>query len=280
MITNFKIYEKLGYNEEVSKLADYVWDLYKQGEREIDLIEYCKKNMSVQFNTLYLEDDNSNAVNGIMYVDRDFYNETSNNKIVINNSHKPTKSRIEHELKHIWDYIKGVKQLKDDEKLIYFKNININDEYVKSFIKIIYFIERVEIEAYFQQDIRYYKDNKNKFKNFDAFFKRSYLQRIYKFISEFDINYIVDNISEVKKQAIINMYYNNIKDNESYNAERFDSFLKKCRKYISNIFKKDDNVKIYSDEEINKFFDKFKKEVEYKKKVYLKYIGRLYSYFN
>ena len=27
-------------------------------------------------------------------------------------------------------------------------------------------------------------------------------------------------------------------------------------------------------------FDKFKKEIENKKKVYLKYIGRLYSYFN
>jgi hypothetical protein len=53
MIKRFKIFERLGYNEEVSKLAEYVWKLYKQGEREIDLSEYTKKNMSIFVNKLF-----------------------------------------------------------------------------------------------------------------------------------------------------------------------------------------------------------------------------------
>lgn len=280
MITTFKIYERLGYNDEVSKLADYVWILYKKGQRKIDLSDYCKKNMSVQFNILYIEEVNDTNENGVMYVDKNFYIKTNNNKIVINTIYKPTLSRLEHELKHIWDYIKDVKQLKDDDKFIYFKNINMNDEYVKSFIKILYYIERVEIEAYYQQDIRYYNDNKNKFKNFDTFLKNSYLQRIYSFITKYDIKYIIDNISDVKKQGIMNIYYSNIKNIKLENLNNFDKFYNKFKEYCLSLLDKNSDIKIYSDDEVNNFFNKFKKEIEDKKKVYLKYIGRLYSFFN
>jgi hypothetical protein len=55
--------------------------------------------------------------------------------------------------------------------------------------------------------------------------------------------------------------------------------LREWKKDFINYFYPN-KFKMYSDEEINKFFNKFKKEIEIKKKIYLRYIGRLYAYFS
>lgn len=292
MILKFKIFEKLGYNEEVSKLTDYIWKLYKQGEREIDLNEYSKKNMSIFINKLFIEDykDKKNNARMAALYNNVYYKNTKNFKITINKISRPTIMSLEHELKHMYDFIKkggDLFRIKDKQLLAHFGDMSVKDDYnVSIFFYIMYIIEMSEIEAYYHGDVRNFKENKKRFKNdIRKFIKYSRLQDNLNYINENNITDILSKINRKDKNDIINLYYIIKKDRKKfYNLEgfkyRFELFKEKIKEFLEDMMVLSDDYIDYSDNEMDKFYNKFIKEVEKKKKIYLKYIGRLYAYFN
>jgi hypothetical protein len=291
MITNFKIYERLGYNEEVAKLTDYCWNLYKQGERIIDLSEYSKNNLSIYINKLEIEEYNDKDDNTRMLVlyNNVYYKNTKNIVLQINKAITPHIISFEHEIKHIYDFIKNggdYFKIKDKNLLGPYVDLNTTEKNLDIFLYIMYIIEMSEIEAWYHADIKNYTLNKHKFKTIENFVKISRLNKNYQYLKKNDLKILLDKVSNKDKNDFINLYYKvkfNIK--KFFNLEGFKHNYENFKLYITNILKdlnliKDEYSKEYTEEEINKFFNKFIKEVEYKKKIYLKYIGRIYSYFN
>jgi hypothetical protein len=289
-IIRFDVFEKLGYSEEVSNLSEYVWNLYKKGERIIDLSDYSRRNMSIRIHLLFLEDykDPNDSRSMVTLHSNVEYRKTKNIEIRINTMFRPTIMSLEHELKHAYDFIKGGKdyfKMKDSKHLGQFTEIKSENEFTDKFIYIMYLIQINEIVAYYHSDIRNYKQNKHKFKNnIRKFIKYSSLNHFYKYINDNDISEIIKNIPREEKNDVMNLYYYINKHDKKYfnlGEERFkfEKFKDKIRDFFKKILNIKDYVE-YSDEEIDIFYKKFEIEVERKKKVFLKYIGRLYSYFS
>jgi hypothetical protein len=288
MITNFQIFERLGYNEEVSKLAEYVWSLYKQGEREID-VSNITKNMSFFINKIIIEEYVKNIKTRMTaYFTTSVYYKTKNVKIKINKFHKPTLMDLEHEIKHFYDDIVAGGFLKSKDS-IKFSPFNVlyaeDDEILDTFFYIMYIINLREIQAYYHSDMRNFKKNKHKFNNnIRKFLKYCRLQENLDFLNKNNIKDIINKISIEDKKILVKYYYTirsriKIEEDEKFNfISKLKLFGIKVREFL------DDydiiNIKNISESEIDKFFNKLEKEVEKKKKVYLKYIGRLYAYFN
>lgn len=280
MILNFKAFEKLGYNEDVAKLAEYVWGEYKNGNYAIDLSEYSKENLPFFINKLEIReynDPNCDATMSALYDDR-YYRKTKNFVITINKDTEPIISVMEHELKHLYDYLMiggRYTDLKDAKKTRPLLAITSKNDNINNFLYIIYLIQTTEIAAFYHDDIRKYKSNE--YDNFKEFLPDSKLNKALDNLCEFNINEIISNISKSDKIDIISVYY---EVSNKYELLDYDGLRLKYEKYkkdILNYFKKKPT---YSDEQIDRFFNKIKKEVEIKKKVYRKYIERLWSYFN
>lgn len=286
MIKKYSLFEKLGYNEEISKLTDYVWNLYKKGYRIIDLKEYSKNNMSIEIDKLYIEDykDINDDSRMKIYFNDLFYKKYKSVKILVNKSNRPFIPSMEHELKHLYDFIKNggeYLKVKDKSKIGYFglfPNIDKIDK-IDIFLKIIYIMEMNEIEAYFHSDIRNYNTNKKKFKNINNYIRYSRLRINYLFLKNNNIKDIISKMKYEDKILIIELY-NKIKDEIKLEYKyKFYIFRDKIKEEIKNIlFRKEE--KKYTKEEIDCFFNKLIKDFERKKKIYLKYIGKLWSYFN
>lgn len=296
MIKNFQLFERLGYNEEVSKLAEYVWNLYKKGERVIDLKEYSENNMSIDVNKIYINDyrdDDDKTFMKILF-NNVVYEKDKSIRISINKS--ATRGFIpsmEHELKHMYDFIKGggkYIRIKDKKKLGPFNQIVIDKEVpsdiieeIDNFLYIMYIIEMNEIEAYLHSDIRNYMKNKHKYKDISKYIKYSRLNHNYEYLKENDIKEIISKIPDKYKSDIISTYteiYKEVKYHDMSDSRyKFEIFKEKVIKNIKDIFIIN-KEKEYTKEEIDNFYNPLIKEVEKKKKVYLRYIGRLWAYFN
>lgn len=279
MILNFKAFEKLGYNEDVAKLAEYVWREYKNGNYAIDLSEYSKENLPFFINKLWIETISvKNGTTMTADYDDERYRKTKDFVIIINKFYKPNLPTLEHELKHMYDYlVRGGKyaNLKDANNLRPLLTISSDDDIVMKLLYIIYISEMTEIEAFYQGDISTYRNHKSRFKNLKSFIKGSRVNYNLKKLNEYDLDEIFSKLDRNDKIAIINIY-----NNVDYKLLDYDGLRLKYEKYkkdILNYFKKKPT---YSDEQIDRFFNKIKKEVEIKKKVYRKYIERLWSYFN
>jgi len=292
MIKEFKIFERLGYNDEVSKLAEYIWKLYKQGEKVIDLSEYSKDNMTIFVNKIFINEykDKENNTRMSVLFDNVYYKKTKNFKIKINKSSKPTIMTLEHELKHMYDFIKrggDYLKIKDKNFIAPFNSmISEEDENLKIFFHIMYIIEMSEIEAFYHGDMRNFKENKHKYKNnIRTFIKYSRLKNNLDFLNEYNITKLLSKIDRNEKNNIINLYHKIKKEKEKFmNLDGFkykvETFKDKIKEFLVNMDILSDNYIEYTNEEINLFYYQFEKEIEKKKKVYLKYIGRLFAYFN
>lgn len=286
MIKRFQLFERLGYNEEVSKLAEYVWGLYKKGERVIDLRNY---NKSIDLNTIYIEEINDKKdKSGMSFIYNGYkYKKDKSVRIEINKFYKPQISSMEHEIKHIYDLIKrgGFSEMKDKKKLGAFTSM-YDDEIkeINTFLYIMYITEMNEIEAYYHSDIRNYKKNQHKFKNINKFLKYSRLQKNLDYLNKNDITEILSKITDEYKGYIMDAYEKINSDSDKYSGlseleYKFIDFKEKIINYIKDNFLTTKD-KEYTEKEINKFYNSLIKEVEKKKKVYLRYIGRLWAYFN
>ena len=289
MIVKFSIFERLGYNEEVSKLAEYVWKLYKEGQREIDLSQYSKDNMSIYVNKLFLDEYRDNSTQSRMSImfDNILYKNKKDLVIKVNKKYPQTIMTLEHELKHIYDYIKtgaDYRKMKDRQFIGVFNQISSEDENTQNFLYIMYIIEMTEITAFFHSDIRNFKENRHKFKNdIKKYIKYSRLKQNLDFINENDITELISKINKNEKNGMMNCYYE-IQNNKLYNLigfeYKFEVFKNKIMEILRNMSILPGKYKQYSDEEIDRFYRKFEKEVERKKKIYRKYIDRLYAYFS
>lgn len=284
----FKLFERLGYNEEVSQLAEYIWKLYKQGERVIDLNEYSKKNMSISINKLFIDEYSNRNIGRKMtaWFNTSKYYKTKNIEISVNKFHRPTLMSFEHEIKHIYDFIKsgGFLKMKDKIKLSPFSEISSSDENVDILFYIMYIIEMNEIEAYYHSDIRNFKENKHKFNNdIKKYLKYSRLQSNLNYLNDNDIKDIVDEISKDDKNVILKLYYllqkyYKINQDKILNTTSKIKILGiKFRKFLDD---HDINIKHFTEQEVDNFYKSLEKEVERKKKIYRRYIERLYSYFS
>lgn len=281
MILNFKAFEKLGYNEDVAKLAEYVWREYKKGNYAIDLSEYSKENLPFFINKLWIETINiENGTPMTADYDDELYRKTKDFVIIINKFYKPNIICLEHELKHMYDYlIRGGRyvNLKDANNLRPLLTISSDDEVVIKLLYIIYISEMTEIEAFYQGDIRSYRNNKGRFKNLKSFIKASRTNYNFKKLNEYDLDEIFSKLDRNDKIAIMNIYYN---VSNNYDLLDYDGIRLKYEWYKKNILNYFKKKPTYSDEQIDRFFNNIKKQVEIKKKVYRKYIERLWSYFN
>jgi len=221
MVTKFSIFERLGYNDEVSNLAEYVWKKYKEGERTINLSEYTSKNMTIFVNNLYIveyKNSDSNTRMSVTFNNKN-YEKTKDFKIEINRGYRPTLMSMEHELKH---------KYKDIKNYIKYSRLKANLDYL----------------------------NKN------------------------NLNLIIDKISVYDKQIIMKFYYDNLRKDKNMDLGnvklKFEDFKSKFMKFLRNNFISD---VYFTSQEIDKFYN-FEKEIEKKKKVYQRYIERLYSYFS
>lgn len=295
MIKRFKIFERLGYSEEVSKLADYVWKKYKegqikmllqQGQLDIDLSDYTKNNMSIFINKLIIDEYRDKNSGTRMTACFGTYPKTKNVKITINKVYKPTIMSLEHELKHFYDFIKAGNYLyaKDQKLLGAFQSLSTTDKWIKKFIKLMYYLETLEIEAYYHSDIRNFAENKHKFKNnIKHYIKYSRLQYNLNYINDIDFKGLLFLIDKNDKEAILRLFHDTndqyeIMFNKSGINQKYNNFKRKFLEYLRDAAIL--NNKTYSEEKVEKFFDRLEKEVEKKKKVYLKYIDRLVSYFS
>lgn len=290
MIIDFKIFERLGYNEEVSKLAEFVWTKYKEGEREIDLSEYSKNNLTIFINKLIIVEFHENSdARMSAYYDNSFYKKTKNFKITINKKFRTTLMSLEHELKHMFDFIKAGGEflnVKDKKLLSPFNIMSSNDKFISKFFLIMYYIQITEIEAYYHSDIRNFKNNKHKFNNnIKTYIKYSRLKNILNLLTKYDLKGNLFSIQKNDKLAIMNYYYQNLDRFKKYMSLsdtkfKITTMFDNVKKFLQKIYILPDDWKNYSDEEIDRFFKRFEKEIENKKGVYKKYINRLYSYFN
>lgn len=288
MITKFKLYEeKLGYSDEVGILTDFVWDRYKNYKYNLekdfvmDLSEITK-NMSFKINILKIKMcENEDFAMRAEFIGEEY----RKNKVVIlyqNIGYKKSKGFLEHELKHIYRFL-----MTNRRDPSYFKAIITEKEFYSDFIEVMYAVDFEEIQSYYQQDVRYYKEKGGRFRNFKYFLKGSNLNRWYSILKNFDINGY-KNLSNEENSRFINIY-NEIKDELNlrykYEDKRIFKFIKnilKSPKDIVSIMNKYNfsyDVK-HTDDQIDRFFQKFGKEIERAKKIYLSYFGKLYAYFN
>ena len=102
-----------------------------------------------------------------VYYDTLKYKKTKNLKMDINRFHRPTLASFEHEIKHLYDFIKsdGFLKMKDKILLSPFNELSTEDTNIDKFLYIMYIIEMNEIEAYYHSDVRNFKDNNHKFNN-------------------------------------------------------------------------------------------------------------------
>lgn len=280
MILNFKTFEKLGYNEDVAKLTEYVWNEYKNGNYIIDLSNYSKENLPFFINKLELREynDSDDGFTMSALYDDIYYRKTRNFVITINISTEPTISVMEHELKHMYDYlITGGKyiKLKDAKKTRPLLSIISKNDNINSFLYIIYLIQTTEIAAFYHDDIRRYKSNE--YEDFKEFLPNSKLNRALNNLCEFNISEIISNISKSDKIDIMYVYYDSFGKYELLDYYGLRLKYETYKKKLLNYFTKKPK---YSDEQIDRFFNNIKKDIEIKKKLYRKYIERLWSYFN
>lgn len=289
LFKNNSIFERLGYNEEVSKLTEYVWSLYKKGVKEIDLDEYSKKNMSIYINKLIIREYNNKDDQTMMAALYNHQRYVKEKKFIIeiNRSSKPSMMSLEHEIKHMYDFIKAecdLYKLKDKKLLGPFLDVYSTNEDVEKFLYTMYITEMNEIVAWYHADVRNFKNNRHKYKNdIRKFIKYSRLQNNLNYLNGTDINEIINNISIEDKNAIMNIYFEHIEKFEKFFKlmgieYKYEHYKDKIKKFLKNLYS--NPQKQYTEKEIEAFFNRFKKEVERKKKIYLKYIGRLYSIFS
>jgi hypothetical protein len=287
MITKFNIFERLGYNDDVSKLAEYIYTQYNKKERKIDLREYSKKNLPFFINAIEIDEYYDEENNSPMSVDfKDgYYQKTKNIILKINIFYDVKLSSLEHEMKHVYDYlitggdVSKLNNYKDVGKFtrLVFANVNKN---IDDFLRLLYFINQQEITAYYQQDVKIFKEEKNRYIDIDEYLKNSKLYQIYTYLKNNDMYDLIDSMTEIEKLSIMNISDNIDKADIERNKVKG---LKKYVKYLKDkIIKKSEEQEytIYKTEEINNFFNKYVDLFDKQKKEYLRYIGRLHSYFN
>ena len=110
---------------------------------------------------------------------------------------------------------------------------------------------KLELDAFYHTDIKKYETDKEKYDNIKDFIdKDSKLNLILNYFKEYDIKDIINKIPTNVKENIKTEY-----------------FSKKGKIFNFNI-------------DTDKFFNKIIQYVENRKKEYIKYIGKLYTYFN
>jgi MFS superfamily sulfate permease-like transporter len=189
-------------------------------------------------------------------------------------------------IKHLYDFIKsgGFLKMKDKIKLSPFTGMTTSDKNIYKLLYIMYIIEMNEIEAYYHSDIRNFKENKHKFNNdIKKYLKYCRLQRNLNYLNNNDIKDIVDEIPKADKNVIVKLYYSlqkeyKIRQEKIHNTASTIKILGiQFRKFLDN----NDIINIkYTEQEVDNFYKSLEKEVERKKKIYRRYIERLYSYFS
>jgi len=289
MITKYKVYEKLGYSDEVGIITDFIWNKYKDFDYNskkdfvIDLSELTK-DMSIKINKLKIEPvrDESFRMQAL-FLGKDY---ELNKNVVIKQSmkFKKIKSVLEHEIKHIYRYIKIGSESRNID---YFQGMSGELPFYQDLVLAMYAADPEEIQSFYQQDIRYYKEKSGRFRNFKYFLRGCNLNTWYSILKKFDIdnykkqtkedNILVMNIyNEIKDEVGLRLKYKN-KDIISNIKNIFKS--PKDIKSIINRYKFDYDVK-YTDEQIDRFYNQLKKDIERAKKLYLNYFGKLYAYFH
>jgi hypothetical protein len=247
--------------------------------------------MSIFVNKLFIKDYKDKKDTTRMFIRHNNvrYKNTKDILIFVNKKTPPTIMSMEHELKHMYDFIKSdgdISKMKDYNLLSPFTNISPeNDTNVADFFYIMYIIDKTEIDAFYHSDIRNFIEYKDKFKNdIKHYIKYCRLQKNLNFLNEHNFAEMMSKIKKKDKNDIINFYYTILKDKKKFmNLEgiklKYEQFKEKIKDFLKDTILHDDYVE-YTDEEIDQFYHQFEKEVEKKKKVYLKYIGRLFAYFN
>jgi hypothetical protein len=269
--------EKLGYREEVSLLTDFIWKKFKEGERKIDCREFAKNNLSFEIDTIYLDiikDSQSDAAMSIYYDDEE-YKLNKSALIDINIHYHPTIMCLEHEIKHLFDFIiNNADYLRTKKAFIPFQNFQKNDKLI-NIITVSYIVQTDEIGAYLHSDIRNYKKNKNKYKTVKKFVMHSSTYYNYKFLIDTDIRNDISSLTFQEKLEFMHVYDKLMHIIKYIEKKDFFSKLKSKIKELLKV--KDYEDKQYSEQQVDAFFNKFIKDIEIKKKLLLKNLGRLYT---
>ena len=280
MITTFRIFEKLGRIESVENITDIVWEEYKKSSVDKDFVMYDLESKDFKIKKLTIKHYYDPEVKTFATFTYESHIDKKGNYYVVitmNTDHKKDKTTLHHELIHAYEFLKvGADMFWSHNKdLEYFARMSIpgeteTDKFLDKFLDIMYYINLSEIIAYFNQDIKNFMEKRSRFKNVDAMIKNSFTYNRYENIKEFDI----EEIRTFNKELVasfIEVYYEIRKDKLGPKNK-----LEEFKRWFLDKLSIDYGQKIkVTDNEIDNFIKKFKEEIEFKKRVYLKYIGRL-----
>ena len=272
---NFKLFEKLGRMDDVEKTTDIIWEEYKNApdDKPFEMENITSGDFKIKKITINHYNDNERDTHMSFL----FRSKIDNGDYYIymtrNTFYKKLKTELHHELVHAYEYlkVKANRYNTPDKSLEPFDRIQTNDEVLEQFLYIMYLIDSHEIKAFYNESISFIKDNKQKFRKFQDILKNTELYKNYQYIKEFNID-VIGNSTSI--EGFVELYYD-IRRNRFLKTENLLTIgFKYYKNYFLSLFKKKKVTKI-SDNEIGKFIGKFKKEIEFKKRIYIKYIGRL-----
>jgi hypothetical protein len=135
---------------------------------------------------------------------------------------------------------------------------------MQKFLKIMYYIQFHEIEAYYQYDLKKLKDEN---------IENSTIVEILNIIKSFDVDKFFNNLHKDDLDRLIYYYYK--LKSETFNSPKL-SILGSVKNFIQDFFGIDTAEKVkVPDQEVKNFVTKMKNQIEYNKKLYAKYLGKL-----
>ena len=284
MAKDFKTFnrlnEKLGRIEQVEHITDVVWEKYKNADTSKNFIMTNLESGDFKIDLLMIQYYYDPYDELVMGFSRESNIDKFGNYNVFlfqNTDSKKNKEALHHELVHAYDYYKRKfnKPVKFDKEFKYLQLMRKLNEDINRFVHIMNIIQNKEIISLYNESIMFIKENKNKFRKFKYILKACPLVVIYDAIKDYDIK----NELEMDEDVIvcfIEKFYELRREEKIESGKKDLNYYK--RKFLKNLKLKNYEINITENEK-QAFFRKFQNELEFKKKIYLKYIGRLRTIF-
>lgn len=270
--------EKLGVSESVQGMTDIIWEKYKNAPEDKTFIMEDIESGDFKIKRLEIKNYyNENSTTWMTFLWKSKLNENGDYYVYMSNNTvwKKEKSCLNHELLHAYEYLKkGYNERSYGEDVEYFGNMETDEELLKELLFIMYCLDLNEIRAFYNESIIFIKENKSRFRRFKDILKHCSLGWRYNMIKEFDIEKLRENENI---ETFIKVYYEIRREQKNISNPKG---YKNKFEYYKNLFltffelNKEKDIKITKNE-IDAFIRKFKEEIEYKKRIYIKYIGRL-----
>lgn len=272
----FLVIEKLGISDDVSKLTEYIYNIFKGDKLYLTNIPL---KLHKPINSITIKTFESENYKALFNLSKS--KETKKGLDLIFTFQKDTtKDIIQHEVQHAYQFSiqgkeKSLKKLDDIRSARYSMGLltgTERDTIIKDFVYLIYFLNDDEIEAFVNETYRNLKELYVSKIDFYPLLQRTEAYQVCNSIKRYNI---FDRFSYVDKETKVKFFTYFRNEEHRLKKLKKDSFFKRIIRNLKFIFDKD----LMNDKELFNSMKKWDKYIENQNNKLMKKLHRLYDLF-